>query len=72
MKKIKLPEELKNSFPLSSMRARFTGIVYPGDTMTMKFWLNSTGMIFEAKTVERGKPVIVGSVEFPKGYNYDE
>ena len=54
---------------LKTIRARFTNIVFPGETLVYSLWVKGNTVIFSAKTQERGKVVIVGEVlltEAPK------
>jgi len=47
---------------LKSIKTRFTGHVFPGETLEISMWVDGTNVIFETKTVERGLPVVQGSV----------
>lgn len=38
--------------------ARFSGIVYPGETVVTTGWKTSDGILFSAVTAERGEPVL--------------
>lgn len=46
-----------------SISARFTSHVFPGETLVTEMWQNSQGIIFQQKTVERGKICSQGFVE---------
>jgi len=45
---------------LASYRARFSGVVYPGETITTKIWREGTGLAVEAESKERGISVLSG------------
>ncbi len=46
------PEEV------GSYRARFSGVVYPGETIVTRIWDMEDHLVVSAETKERGKPVI--------------
>jgi len=52
------------TFPVKSIRARFTSHVFPGETLVERFWKTDEGVIFEVRTKERGDAVVVGEAEF--------
>jgi len=39
-------------------RARFSGVVFPGDTVVTSMWDEGDRVVIEASTAERGKPVL--------------
>jgi len=43
---------------LSSFTARFTGVVYPGETILTRLWHEEDRWVIEARTAERDTPVI--------------
>lgn len=45
---------------LTSFASRFTGAVYPGETLIFSFWKRDGGIDFGAKTRERDLPVLDG------------
>ncbi|RJG41047.1 MaoC family dehydratase [Mesorhizobium sp. DCY119] len=45
---------------LSRFAARFSGPLYPGETLVFSFWKLDTGISFSATTKERGLPVLDG------------
>lgn len=47
---------------VGSYRARFSGIVYPGETVVVSGWQSEDGVIVEATTRERGKPVLTNGL----------
>lgn len=50
-----------------AMNARFTSHVFPGETLVVHCYPESEdSVIFQTTTKERGKPVVVGRVEFVK------
>lgn len=50
----------KNPLQLKKLAARFTSHVFPGETFIISFWKEGKIIIFESKTKERGKVVLVG------------
>ena len=46
-----------------SISARFTSHVFPGETIVTEMWRNSRGIVFQQKTVERGKVCSQGFAE---------
>jgi acyl dehydratase len=44
--------------PVSSYSARFTGVVFPGETIVTRLWDEGDRWVIEAKTAERDTPVI--------------
>lgn len=47
-----------------SISARFTSHVFPGETLVTEMWSYPAGVIFQQKTIERGKICSQGYVEF--------
>ena len=45
---------------LSRFAGRFTGPVYPGETLVFSFWPVEGGVLFRVRTKERGSPVLDG------------
>ena len=45
---------------LSRFAARFSGPLYPGETLIFSFWTTPAGVVFRAGTKERGMPVLDG------------
>lgn len=45
---------------LKSMSARFVGHVFPGETLIVNAWQEKDTIVFQSKTKERGKPVLIG------------
>lgn len=45
---------------LSRIAARFSGPLYPGETIVFSFWKTNTGLAFSAGTRERGSPLLDG------------
>lgn len=43
---------------VSRYQARFAGVVFPGETIVTSLWREEDGILLEAKTKERGTPVI--------------
>jgi acyl dehydratase len=43
---------------IESYSARFSGVVYPGETVVTKMWRDGSDVILSATTSERGEPVI--------------
>lgn len=41
---------------------RFTGPLYPGETLAFEFWPDKDRVVFRASTVERGSPVLDGGM----------
>jgi acyl dehydratase len=39
-------------------RARFSGVVFPGETIVTRIWETSDGIALDASTAERGEPVL--------------
>jgi acyl dehydratase len=42
--------------------ARFTGVVFPGETIATELWQAEDGLFIRARTVERSEPVLTGIV----------
>jgi acyl dehydratase len=52
---------------LTSIKARMTSHVFPGETLSFNFWKgNGNNIIFSVKTVERGTQVLVGEITLKK------
>ena len=47
---------------VSAYRARFSGVVYPGETIVTSLWREDGQIRLTAKTAERGSPVLSNSV----------
>lgn len=47
---------------LSRFAGRFTGPVYPGETLVFSFWPVEGGVLFRVRTKERGSPVLDGGL----------
>ncbi|MEX1124609.1 MAG: MaoC/PaaZ C-terminal domain-containing protein [Acidimicrobiia bacterium] len=45
---------------LASYRARFSGVVFPGETIRTSIWVEKTGLVVEAASLERGISVLSG------------
>ena len=46
---------------VTRVRVRFSGVVFPGDTLETAMWRDGpTRIAFQARTLERGKPVLSG------------
>lgn len=43
---------------VSGYRARFSGVVFPGETIHTQAWRDDGGIVVRASTVERGEPVL--------------
>ena len=43
---------------VASYEARFTGVVYPGETIVTSLWREDGKILIQAKTAERGSPVL--------------
>ena len=39
-------------------QARFAGVVFPGETIVTSIWKDGSTIVIDAKTMERGTPVI--------------
>ncbi len=48
---------------LKSIQVRYTGHVFPGESLKIKIWKENGKIVFEADTVERKAKVVVGVVE---------
>lgn len=46
---------------ISTYRARFSGVVYPGETVVTSIWETGDGILFAAETAERGEPVLTSA-----------
>ena len=46
---------------LQQISGRFTGIVYPGETLVVEMWQNGSDVVFMTKTKERGDYVLKGT-----------
>jgi acyl dehydratase len=44
-----------------SFRARFSGHVFPGETLDMRLWVDDSGCVVTAATKERGLPVLTNA-----------
>ena len=44
--------------PFNEMKARFLGIVYPGETLEVSAWKEGKTVIFTTKVVERDAPAL--------------
>jgi acyl dehydratase len=42
-------------------QARFSGVVFPGETLVTSMWRDGGRIVVSAKTKERGSPVITNS-----------
>lgn len=51
-----------NPGSVASYSARFSGVVFPGETLVTKMWQTSDGVVLEATTSERGEPVLSNSL----------
>jgi acyl dehydratase len=47
---------------VGSYAARFSGVVYPGETIVTFVWEDGDRLLLEAKTAERGSPVLTNGV----------
>ena len=47
---------------VSAYRARFSGVVYPGETIVTSLWREDGLIRLTAETAERGSPVLSNSV----------
>lgn len=47
---------------VASYRVRFSGVVFPGDTIVTKAWRTDGGIILVAETEERGEPVLTNAL----------
>lgn len=47
---------------VQSVEIRFTGHVFPGETLNVKVWQETGKIFFEAATVERKKKALVGVI----------
>jgi acyl dehydratase len=45
---------------LSRIAARFSGPLYPGETIVFSFWKTDTGVAFSGRTLQRGSPLLDG------------
>ena len=46
---------------VTRVRVRFSGVVFPGDTLETAMWrVGPTLIAFQARTLERSKPVLTG------------
>jgi acyl dehydratase len=43
---------------VAGIRARFSGVVYPGETIVTQLWREEAGIVVRASTLERGLPVL--------------
>jgi acyl dehydratase len=43
---------------VAAYEARFTGVVYPGETIVTSMWREDGKILLTAKTAERGSPVL--------------
>jgi acyl dehydratase len=43
---------------VAAYEARFTGVVYPGETISTSMWREDGKILLSAKTAERGSPVL--------------
>lgn len=48
---------------LKKMSGRFTGHVFPGETLVVDTWKEGNTIMFHTKTKERGKVVLMGAAE---------
>ena len=47
---------------MASYAARFSGVVYPGETIVTSIWEDGDRLLLEATTAERGSPVLTNGV----------
>lgn len=47
---------------VGSYRARFAGVVFPGETLVIRVWREGDEVVFEVTTKERGTPVLSNAV----------
>lgn len=47
---------------VGTYRARFSGVVYPGETLVVRVWRGAGELVVEAATAERGEPVLAAGV----------
>ncbi len=47
---------------VASYSARFSGVVFPGETLVTRMWQTDAGIILEAATTDRGEPVLSNSL----------
>mmetsp|Transcript_111461 Transcript_111461/g.154025 ORF Transcript_111461/g.154025 Transcript_111461/m.154025 type:complete len:302 (-) Transcript_111461:63-968(-) len=53
----------ENPESMPHMSARFTSVVFPGETLIVEMWKEADAIVFQTKTKERGKQVLVGYVK---------
>lgn len=56
-----------NPARLERFASRFTGPIYPGETLIFSFWPRDAGVMFRARTKERGTPVLDGGYAALRG-----
>lgn len=47
---------------VASYRVRFSGVVFPGETIVTRAWRTDDGIVIEALTAERGEPVLTNAL----------
>ncbi len=47
---------------VASYRGRFSGVVYPGETIQTRIWDEGDSLVVDSKVVERGEPVLTEGV----------
>ena len=52
-----------NSSCIRAVQARFTGHVFPGESIRYLYWIDGNKVLFQGSTVERKTECIVGVIE---------